>query len=108
MATSKYRPIMKPELHRPLAPSVTCGDSSLPEGAIFRQLLRFHIGFLRIGSACCGIPQSKIKDFCQLPLAREPLVQALGFSLLRTQYHLVVEVQAVNLRLTPYQLPFAR
>ena len=27
--------------------------SSLPEGAIFRQLLRFHIGFLRIGSGCC-------------------------------------------------------
>ena len=24
-------------------------------------------------SARCGIPQSKIKDFCQLPLAREPL-----------------------------------
>ena len=32
--TSKYHPISKPELHRPLAPSVTCGDSSLPEGAI--------------------------------------------------------------------------
>src|SRR5699024_2794052 len=36
---------------------------------------------------------------CQLPLAREPLVQSSGFSLLRTQYHLVVEVQAVNLQL---------
>ena len=34
MTTSKYRPIMKPEMHRPLAPSVTCGASSLPEGAI--------------------------------------------------------------------------
>ena len=51
--TSKYHPISKPELHRPLAPSVTCGDSSLPEGAIFRQLLRLHIGFWRIGSDCC-------------------------------------------------------
>ena len=50
---SKYYPFIKSELHRPLAPSGTCGASSLPEGAIFRQLLRFHIGFLRIGSACC-------------------------------------------------------
>ena len=32
---SKYQPIRKPKLHRPQAPSVTCGDSSLPEGAIF-------------------------------------------------------------------------
>ena len=31
---SKYQPTSKPELHRPQAPSVTCGDSSLPEGAI--------------------------------------------------------------------------
>ena len=42
MTTSKYRPIMKPELHRPLAPSVTCGDSSLPEGAM--GCIPFHIG----------------------------------------------------------------
>ena len=49
----KYRPQSKPSASCPLAPSVTCGDSSLPEGAIFRQLLRFHIGFLRIGSASC-------------------------------------------------------
>ena len=35
----------------------------------------FHIGLLLWGSACCGIPQSKIKDFCQLPLAREPCGQ---------------------------------
>ena len=39
MTTSKYRPIMKPEMHRPLAPSVTCGASSLPEGAFFAPLL---------------------------------------------------------------------
>ena len=31
---SKYHPQRKPELHRPPAPSVTCGDSSLPEGAM--------------------------------------------------------------------------
>ena len=69
--TSKYHPQRKPELHPPLAPSVTCGDSSLPEGAM--GCVPFHIGLLLWESACCGIPQSKIKDFCQLPLAREPL-----------------------------------
>ena len=30
----KYRPQSKPLAYPPLAPSVTCGDSSLPEGAI--------------------------------------------------------------------------
>ena len=35
----------------------------------------FHIGLLLWESACCGIPQSKIKDFCQLPFTREPWVQ---------------------------------
>ena len=32
----------------------------------------FHIGFLKKANACCGIPQSKIRDFCQLPFTREP------------------------------------
>ena len=31
------------------------------------------LDFCKLESACCGIPQSKIKDFCQLPLTREPL-----------------------------------
>ena len=30
-------------------------------------------------SARCGIPQSKIKDFCQLPLAREPFCARYRF-----------------------------
>ena len=42
ITTSKYHPQSKPELHRPLAPSVTCGDSSLPEGAM--GCVPFHIG----------------------------------------------------------------
>ena len=46
-------------------------------------LVPCHIGLLGMRSACCE-SQSKIKDFCQLPLAREPLVQVFGFSLLRT------------------------
>ena len=45
--------------------------SSLPEGAM--GCVPFHIGLLLWESACCGIPQAKIRDFCQLPLAREPL-----------------------------------
>ena len=40
--TSKYQPIRKPPAYPPLAPSVTCGDSSLPEGAM--GCIPFHIG----------------------------------------------------------------
>ena len=32
----------------------------------------FHMGLCLWESACYRIPQSKIKDFCQLPFAREP------------------------------------
>ena len=32
--SSRYHPICKQSACRPLAPSVTCGDSSLPEGAV--------------------------------------------------------------------------
>ena len=39
----KYQPQGKPQPHRPLAPSVTCGDSSLPEGAM--GLYLFTLGF---------------------------------------------------------------
>ena len=43
-STSKYQPISKPELHRPQAPSVTCGDSSLPEGAAaFRRIFPYSL-----------------------------------------------------------------
>ena len=59
ITTSKYQPQIKPKLHRPLAPSVTCGDSSLPEGAM--GCVPFHIGFQLIDSACCGIPQSRLR-----------------------------------------------
>ena len=40
--TSKYHPISKTYLRPPPAPSVTCGDSSLPEGAM--GLVPCHIG----------------------------------------------------------------
>ena len=52
MTTSKYHPICKQPAFTPQAPSVTFGDSSLPEGAIFLRLLRFHIGFLKFEGAC--------------------------------------------------------
>ena len=45
--TRKYQPQNKPELHRPLAPSVTCGASSLPEGAM--GCVPLHIGLLLFG-----------------------------------------------------------
>ena len=38
----KYHPKIKPSAYAPLAPSVTCGDSSLPEGAM--GCIPFHIG----------------------------------------------------------------
>ena len=31
----------------------------------------FHIGLSQFDGAFCEIPQSKIKDFCQLPFTRE-------------------------------------
>ena len=37
----------------------------------------FYIGFVGVGSASCE-SQSKIKDFCQLPLAREPFLPGIG------------------------------
>ena len=51
MTTSKYRPIRKPSAYRPVAPSGTCGASSLPEGAM--GCVPFHIGLFLWGSANC-------------------------------------------------------
>ena len=51
MTTSKYHPQSKPSVSLPLAPSGTCGASSLPEGAM--GCVAFHIGFLKKESACC-------------------------------------------------------
>ena len=38
----------------------------------FRRLAGFPMSLYFLKSADCESPQSKIKDFCQLPLAREP------------------------------------
>ena len=61
-----------------------CTDQSPPcqRGVVWRSQTggipragRFPHGFVLVESACCGIPQSKIKDFCQLPFTREPCGQ---------------------------------
>ncbi len=41
---SKYHPKSKPSAYRPQAPSVTCGDSSLPEGAMGAVSIRVGQG----------------------------------------------------------------
>ena len=69
MTSSKYQPKSKPLAYRPLAPSVTCGDSSLPEGAMGSVPL--HIGLLLLGKCLLWNP-SVTPPACQLPLAREP------------------------------------
>ena len=58
---SKYKPISKPQPHRPLAPSVTCGDSSLPEGAMGCE--PFHMGLCLWESADCESLSQKSKIF---------------------------------------------
>ena len=58
----------------PLAPSVTCGDSSLPEGAM--GCVPFHIG-LFFGEVPAVNP-SVTPTACQLPLAREPFCAVSG------------------------------
>ena len=74
ISTSKYRPKSKPSVSRPLAPSVTPPACQLPPGGSYKPV-PLHIGLCFCGSAFCGIPQSKIKDFCQLPFTREPCGQ---------------------------------
>ena len=60
----KYHPQSKPELHRPQAPSVTCGDSSLPEGAMGFCLST--LDFCKLESACCN-PSGKNQRFLPAP-----------------------------------------
>ncbi len=55
--TSKYHPQSKPELHRPLAPSVTATPCQLPPGGS-HGVRTFPHGFVLSESACCGIPQT--------------------------------------------------
>ena len=57
--TSKYHPHSKLSAYPPLAPSGTCGASSLPEGAM--GCVPFHTGLYFWESACCGIPQSRLR-----------------------------------------------
>ena len=58
---SKYHPKSKPSAYRPLAPSVTCGDSSLPEGAMGCE--PFHMGLCLWESANCESLSQKSEIF---------------------------------------------
>ena len=102
ITTSKYRPISKPELHRPLAPSVTATPCRLPPGGSY-GLLRFHIGFVGIGSVCCESLSQKSEIFAS-SLWQGSLL-AFPFT---HPYHPVVEVQADKCPLTPCRLSPAR
>ena len=65
---SKYHPQSKPSACRPLAPSVTATPCQLPPGGSY-GVRTFPHWLVLWESTCCRIPQSKIKDFCQLPQA---------------------------------------
>ena len=88
----KYQPESKPSVSRPLAPSVTCGDSSLPEGAMGCE--PFHMGLCLWESADCESLSQKSKIF-----ASSLWQGSLWLFPFTHPYHLVVEVQAVNLQL---------
>ena len=69
ITSGKYRPITKPQLHRPRAPSVTCGYSSLPEGAMGCCVSTLDLWELEVPTVNPSVTATP----CQLPLAREPL-----------------------------------
>ena len=79
---SKYHPICKQSVFCPLAPSVTCGDSSLPEGAM--GCVALHIGFQLIDSANCeslrhafGVPAPFRKGAFGVQRKKGPVANAL-------------------------------
>ena len=72
ITTSKYHPISETQLRPPLAPSDTANAVPAPSR---RELWAFAFPHWTFASwkVPAVIPQAKIKDFCQLPLTREPL-----------------------------------
>ena len=69
---SKYHPQSKPSAYPPLAPSVTAIAVPAPSRRELWVRTTSHWVVL-LGKCLLCIPQSKIKDFCQLPFTREPL-----------------------------------
>ena len=69
MTSGKYHPIRKPSACRPQAPSVTCGDSSLPEGAMGFCLFTWACAYGKVPTVNPSVTAAP----CQLPFAREPL-----------------------------------
>ena len=66
--SSRYHPVRKPSACRPQAPSVTCGDSSLPEGAMGFCLFTWACAYGEVPTVNPSVTAAP----CQLPLAREP------------------------------------
>ena len=58
--TSKYHPIRKPSAYLPQAPSVTAAPCQLPPGGSY-EVRTFPHGFVLLRSACCAIPQSRLR-----------------------------------------------
>ena len=50
----------------------------IPSSLFTKKTFPFPHGFVLWESASCRIPQSKIRDFCQLPFTREPAGSARG------------------------------
>ena len=65
--SSRYHPICKQSACRPLAPSVTCGDSSLPEGAM--GCVPFHMG-LCLWEVPTVNPSGKNQRFLPAPFSK--------------------------------------
>ena len=90
ITTSKYHPQSKPSACRPQAPSDAFGASSLPEGAISLSHFTLDFAFEKMPA----VNPSVTPPACQLPQAG-----SLWLFPFTHPYHLVVEVQAVNLQL---------
>ena len=73
---SKYHPKSKPSAYRPLAPSVTCGDSSLPEGAM--GCVPFHMG-LCLWEVPTVNPSVKNQRFLPAPFGKGAFLRPVSF-----------------------------
>ena len=97
----KYHPKIKPSAYAPLAPSVTCGDSSLPEGAMGCCVSTLDLWELEVSAVN---PSGKNQRFLPAPFGKG----AFWLFPFTHPYHPVVEVQADKCPLTPCRLFPAR
>ena len=80
ITTSKYHPISKTYLRPPLAPSVTCGDSSLPEGAIRLCYFTLACAYEKVPAVNPSVTAKATggSPAVPAPTGREPLGRASG------------------------------